>query len=176
MQPDKKVEVVSRSLPTSSAAHTLLTPPHHSWHHHSPLSLSALPTPPTACSPSLFSPPAQLANAECTTATLRLHGEDHTLGNSLRYVLAKAPTTDFVGYSIPHPSEHVIHLRLQTRRGKTVLAAVREACSSIEQLCDHISDTFTQAEQRAIQEGRDRGEQDDDDQAAAEDHHMEEID
>ena len=118
----------------------------------------------------------QLANADSTTATFRFHGEDHTLGNSLRYILAKSPSTDFVGYSIPHPSEHVINFRLQTRKGKHVQAVMAEACTTLEALCDHILDTFTEAEERAVREGRDKGEEDDDDVAGAEDHQMEEID
>ena len=66
-------------------------------------------------------PSLQLANADSTTATFHLYGEDHTLGNSLRYILAKAPTTSFVGYSIPHPSEHVIHLRIPDEAGQVRL-------------------------------------------------------
>lgn len=42
-------------------------------------------------------------------------GEDHTLGNSFRYVLAKNRKVDFVGYSIPHPSEMKLNMRIQTK-------------------------------------------------------------
>ncbi|KAA8493366.1 DNA-directed RNA polymerases I and III subunit RPAC2 [Porphyridium purpureum] len=45
--------------------------------------------------------------------TVELHGEDHTLGNALRYVMMKNKHTQFCSYSVPHPSEHVIHLRAQ---------------------------------------------------------------
>jgi len=40
--------------------------------------------------------------------------EDHTLGNALRYVLMKKKDVEFCGYSIPHPSENKMNLRLQT--------------------------------------------------------------
>lgn len=63
----------------------------------------------------LSSPCVQLSNADNTCATLVLHGEDHTLGNSFRYVLAKNPRVDFVGYSIPHPSEMKLNMRIQTK-------------------------------------------------------------
>jgi DNA-directed RNA polymerase I and III subunit RPAC2 len=43
-----------------------------------------------------------------------LDGEDHTLGNILRYSLIKNPDVEFCGYSITHPSEHTVNLRLQT--------------------------------------------------------------
>jgi DNA-directed RNA polymerase I and III subunit RPAC2 len=111
-----------------------------------------------------------------TTATFHLHGEDHTLGNSLRYLLAKSPSTSFVGYSIPHPSEHVIHLRLQTRLGKSVYSAMTDACVMLEDICDHVLDVFTKAEEKAVAEGRDRGDDEEDDGGGAENHHMEEID
>ncbi len=57
----------------------------------------------------------QLANPNETSATFTINEEDHTLGNSLRYVLSRNPETTFVGYSVPHPSEKLINLRLQTR-------------------------------------------------------------
>lgn len=44
-----------------------------------------------------------------------VHGEDHTFGNSFRYVLAKNRDVDFVGYSIPHPSEMKLNMRIQTK-------------------------------------------------------------
>jgi len=72
------------------------------------------------------------------SATFIIREEDHTLGfkvfklamlardaficfvstrNSLRYVLAKNEKTSFVGYSVPHPSEPVMNLRLQAQEG-----------------------------------------------------------
>jgi DNA-directed RNA polymerase I and III subunit RPAC2 len=42
------------------------------------------------------------------------HNEDHTLGNLLLWALNKDPDTELAGYSIPHPSEPVMNLRLQT--------------------------------------------------------------
>ena len=39
-------------------------------------------------------------------------GEDHTFGNALREMLAMKKDVDFVGYTIPHPSEDKINLRL----------------------------------------------------------------
>lgn len=47
-------------------------------------------------------------------ATYVFNNEDHTLGNMLRVVLSGHSDVEFVGYSIPHPSESVMNLRLQT--------------------------------------------------------------
>ena len=49
-----------------------------------------------------------------TCATYNFKGEDHTLGNLLRYSLIKNPDVEFCGYSITHPSESELNLRLQT--------------------------------------------------------------
>ena len=101
-------------------------------------------------------------------------GEDHTFGNTIRYILATQPTTDFVGYSIPHPSEHVIHLRLQTKQNDTVRHAMSNACTLLERLCDVMLERFDSAVEEALKEGRTGG-----GEAEAEeedDHQMEEID
>ena len=49
-----------------------------------------------------------------TCATYNFKGEDHTLGNFMRYCLIKNPDVEFCGYSITHPSESELNLRLQT--------------------------------------------------------------
>ncbi len=57
----------------------------------------------------------QLASADELTATYIIRDEDHTLGNAVRYVLARNPDISFVGYSIPHPSENKLNLRIQAK-------------------------------------------------------------
>ncbi|KAL7474551.1 hypothetical protein ACHAW6_000523 [Cyclotella cf. meneghiniana] len=49
-----------------------------------------------------------------TSRTFVLGDEDHTLGNALRHVLIRDPRVSFAGYCVPHPSEPVVHLRVQT--------------------------------------------------------------
>ncbi len=53
-----------------------------------------------------------------TSRTFVLGDEDHTLGNALRHVLMNDARVDFAGYCVPHPSEPVVHIRVQTN-GKT---------------------------------------------------------
>ncbi|CAN0181086.1 unnamed protein product, partial [Discosporangium mesarthrocarpum] len=48
-------------------------------------------------------------------ATFVFGDEDHTLGNALRHVLMQQKEVDFCGYSVPHPSEPKMNLRLQTK-------------------------------------------------------------
>jgi DNA-directed RNA polymerase I and III subunit RPAC2 len=76
----------------------------------------------------------QLSGATETAASFQIDGEDHTLGNALRYIIHKkyvlnqrdfcfmntvaniiySPDVEFCGYSIPHPSEAKMNLRIQT--------------------------------------------------------------
>jgi len=46
--------------------------------------------------------------------TFVLGNEDHTLGNALRHVLIQNSKIAFAGYSVPHPSEPLVHIRVQT--------------------------------------------------------------
>ena len=52
-----------------------------------------------------------------TTAAFQIANEDHTLGNLLRFIIMKNPDVEFCGYTIPHPSEFVMNLRIQCRSG-----------------------------------------------------------
>ncbi|CAG8763248.1 10770_t:CDS:2, partial [Racocetra fulgida] len=50
-----------------------------------------------------------------TSLTFSINGEDHTLGNALRYVITlNSPEVEYCGYSIPHPSEDKLNIRIQT--------------------------------------------------------------
>ena len=46
--------------------------------------------------------------------TFVIHGEDHTMGNALKHALCQYPEVQFCGYTIPHPTENKIHLRIQS--------------------------------------------------------------
>ena len=48
----------------------------------------------------------------CRTFVFKQEG--HTLGNSLRSVIMQNPQVVFCGYSLPHPAEDQMHLRIQT--------------------------------------------------------------
>eukprot|EP00316_Scyphosphaera_apsteinii_P003952 CAMPEP_0119331158 /NCGR_PEP_ID=MMETSP1333-20130426/79931_1 /TAXON_ID=418940 /ORGANISM="Scyphosphaera apsteinii, Strain RCC1455" /LENGTH=111 /DNA_ID=CAMNT_0007340685 /DNA_START=23 /DNA_END=358 /DNA_ORIENTATION=+ len=78
------------------------------------------------------------------SCTFTLHNEDHTLGNTLRYVLNKNPNVSFVGYSVPHPSEPKMNLRLQTI-GPPATAVLHASLSNLFELGAHVHDTFQSA-------------------------------
>lgn len=77
----------------------------------------------------------------CTYSFLN---EDHTLGNILRYILMKDSNTLFCGYSIPHPSEDLMNIRLQTKQENTNQIMGR-AMDRVNEISDILSNKFKQA-------------------------------
>ena len=84
------------------------------------------------------------AGVDASAATFTLHNEDHTVGNSLRYVLNKDPHVSFVGYSVPHPSEPKMNLRIQTV-GSSATTALHGALGTLYEITAHTKETFDQA-------------------------------
>lgn len=70
--------------------------------------------------------------------------EDHTLGNTLRHVLMHSPKVDFCGYSVPHPYEPKMNMRLQTRQESAVTVMV-EGLNELSGACDKMNDAFEDA-------------------------------
>jgi DNA-directed RNA polymerase I and III subunit RPAC2 len=78
-------------------------------------------------------------------STFCIGDEDHTLANSLRHVLLNdGDHVDFAGYSVPHPSEPVVQIRVQTVKGKNgaarkpAIAVLQEACTTLNNQCQHV--------------------------------------
>mmetsp|Transcript_22938 Transcript_22938/g.39249 ORF Transcript_22938/g.39249 Transcript_22938/m.39249 type:complete len:174 (+) Transcript_22938:76-597(+) len=110
-----------------------------------------------------------------TSRTFVLGDEDHTLGNALRHVLIEDARVDFAGYCVPHPSEPVVHLRVQSRvidpannkgAGRstagggddedemleeggdislTAIEALKEACATLSNQCDLVLEKLEEA-------------------------------
>ncbi|CAG0885281.1 unnamed protein product [Darwinula stevensoni] len=76
-----------------------------------------------------------------TNQTYVIEGEDHTLGNALRWMIMKNPEVEFCGYTIPHPSEEKIHLRIQTLSG-TALDSLETGLKDLSKLFEHVLDKF----------------------------------
>ena len=77
--------------------------------------------------------------------TFTINLEDHTLANSLRYVIMKNPNVIFCGYTIPHPSEHKVNFRIQTNRKFTALEVLEKGLNNLNAQCSHIINTFDKA-------------------------------
>ncbi|KAI8819869.1 DNA-directed RNA polymerase [Fimicolochytrium jonesii] len=103
------------------------------------------PTPETYGFPPVAEPKLEIIAtdaADLNSVTFVIHGEDHTLGNSLRYMIMKNPAVEFCGYSIPHPSEFKIHLRIQTDGTMTAAQALDKGLDDLVSLTEHVLTTF----------------------------------
>nr|SVE70832.1 EOG090X0LBP [Daphnia similis] len=78
------------------------------------------------------------------TKTFIFKGEGHTLGNALRTLILKNPDVIFCGYTIPHPSENKLHLRIETKEMSAV-DALREGLEQLQSLSDYVLETFETA-------------------------------
>lgn len=112
-----------------------------------------------------------LPGSSDTAASFEFTGEDHTLGNALRWIVMKkcvysshyrfcanrsdcSPEVEFCGYSIPHPSEPKMNIRIQTyeredgKKGMTAFEALEKGFEDLADLCDVVSDGF--GEERGV--------------------------
>ncbi|TVY41935.1 DNA-directed RNA polymerases I and III subunit [Lachnellula subtilissima] len=85
-----------------------------------------------------------LPGSSDTAASFEFKGEDHTLGNALRYIIMKNPKVEFCGYSIPHPSEDLMNIRIQTWEG-TAVEALEKGLDDLSDLCDVVEEKFIEA-------------------------------
>lgn len=74
-------------------------------------------------------------NETKTEATFVFTDEGHTLGNAVRYFLIKNADVDFVGYSVPHPAEAKMNIRVQTRTADP-LSTLEAALYNLDDYCD----------------------------------------
>jgi DNA-directed RNA polymerases I and III subunit RPAC2 len=81
-----------------------------------------------------------------TSRTFAIGNEDHTLGNALRHVLINNAKVEFAGYSVPHPSEPVVQIRVQTvDPSTTAVQALQEACETLDKQCEFVLQKLAEA-------------------------------
>ncbi|RPB25399.1 RBP11-like subunits of RNA polymerase [Terfezia boudieri ATCC MYA-4762] len=80
--------------------------------------------------------------------SFQIENEDHTLGNALRYIIMRNPEVEFCGYSIPHPSEAKMNIRIQTYGAQlcpckvTAIEALKRGLVDLVDLCDIVMHKF----------------------------------
>jgi len=70
--------------------------------------------------------------------TFAIGNEDHTLGNALRHIMIQNSKVEFVGYSVPHPSEPIVQIRVQTKEPTTAIQALQESCETLYDQCEYV--------------------------------------
>lgn len=84
------------------------------------------------------------ASEDATAASFQIADEDHTLGNALRYIIMKNPEVEFCGYSIPHPSEAKLNIRIQTYGKVTAVEAFHKGLDDLADLCTEVQSKFSE--------------------------------
>lgn len=54
-------------------------------------------------------------------------------------------TVDFCGYSIPHPSEAKVHIRIQTKDSSPAIDALNRGLDNLISVTDHVLTSFQQS-------------------------------
>jgi len=83
------------------------------------------------------------AEPDLSSATFQIYDESHTIGNVLRWMLMKNPKVEFCGYSVPHPSENHIQIRIQMYDKLSSLTALITALNDLDSLCETVEDAYT---------------------------------
>jgi len=68
--------------------------------------------------------------------------ENHTLGNSLRYMVMRDPQVDLCGYTVPHPMEQKMNVRVQTNGSKSAEQALSDGAQNLSRLCTDLTNSF----------------------------------
>lgn len=85
----------------------------------------------------------QRQEGDNTSATYSFLNEDHTLGNLLRNVIIKNHQVEFCAYSVPHPSEPVMNLRLQVHESAgDTKKVLRHGLKRISKMSDVLLEKF----------------------------------
>ncbi|KAJ7064958.1 DNA-directed RNA polymerase [Mycena amicta] len=95
----------------------------------------------------MASPPPKVtimkgAAPDLSAATYQIYDESHTIGNALRWMLMKNPKVEFCGYSVPHPSENLIQVRIQMYDNLSSLTTLIDALGNLDSLCSTIEGKY----------------------------------
>ena len=77
----------------------------------------------------------------------------YTIFKLSNMLLICSSNVQFCGYSMPHPSEARINVRVQTRQGIAATDAFREGCNTLVKMTDVISAAFEDAIKRGPEAG-----------------------
>ncbi|KAL5206319.1 hypothetical protein ABZP36_034528 [Zizania latifolia] len=76
---------------------------------------------------------------DSTASSFSIMEEDHTLANSVRFVLNQDPRVAFCGYSIPHPADNKVNIRVQTT-GDSAKDVLKDSLQDLMVMCQHMSE------------------------------------
>lgn len=81
----------------------------------------------------------------CLMRNFKLENEDHTLGTILTYILDRMPETEFCAYTVRHPTENVVYLRLKVKEGNDANDVFKKGVTELEKALGVIEKKFLKA-------------------------------
>ncbi|OHT09688.1 RNA polymerase Rpb3/Rpb11 dimerization domain containing protein [Tritrichomonas foetus] len=81
-------------------------------------------------------------NNDPSSGSFLFDGETHTIGNALRQTIVSNPDVEFCAYSVPHPAETKIKIRIQCEEGKNIIEALGRGLDNFSQWCQNVEDAF----------------------------------
>lgn len=89
---------------------------------------------------------AELANegeVSDSSKTFVFENEGHTLGNVLKSIIGRYPEVEFCGYTVPHPAESTMHLRIQVSKNSRASDDPSQNVKAIDVLVRGLKDLVT---------------------------------
>ena len=84
-------------------------------------------------------------NTDAKSGSFLFEGETHTMGNALRQTIIANPKVDFCAYSVPHPAESKMRLRIQCSENENIISAMNQGLDDFSQWCQNLKDEFERA-------------------------------
>ncbi|KAK8798943.1 hypothetical protein WA171_005696 [Blastocystis sp. BT1] len=86
----------------------------------------------------------ELGVGSTTARTFVFYNEGHTLGNPMRTIIMQQEGVEFCGYSVPHPVEAKMHLRIQTKEENATQTLIK-GLKNFQRICKVIGDRYEEA-------------------------------
>lgn len=84
-------------------------------------------------------------NTTGTSGSFLFEGETHTMGNALRQTIVSNPEVDFCAYSVPHPAEAKMRLRIQCNESTNIIKAIDQGLDKFSEWCQNVENEFDNA-------------------------------
>merc|ERR1711861_54808 len=75
--------------------------------------------------------------------TFQIFDEDHSFANVIRYLCSLDPSVEFCAYSIPHPSEKLVNLRIHSLDNKDAKNLLKQALFNLRDILSFVKKDFT---------------------------------
>jgi DNA-directed RNA polymerase I and III subunit RPAC2 len=80
-----------------------------------------------------------------SSGSFLFEGETHTMGNALRQTIVSNPAVDYCGYSVPHPAENKMRIRIQAAKGENIIDIMNQGIENFAQWCSNMEGAFDAA-------------------------------